>query len=186
MDRRQQKTRQAIFTAFEHLLATTPYDKITVAAIIDAANVGRSTFYAHFPTKDDLFKALCDAICAHVTAHRGGAEPTHDFEGKRDTRSAITHMFYHLQAEGRPIARVLASDAAGLFLEPFRRALKVVFARELADAIAARDDLPADFLLGHLVATFVETVRFWIDGGRRATPEELATCFCAVIDPVLR
>ena len=76
MDRRQQKTRQAIFTAFEHLLATTPYDKITVAAIIDAANVGRSTFYAHFPTKDDLFKALCDAICAHVTAHRGGAEPT--------------------------------------------------------------------------------------------------------------
>lgn len=186
MDRRQQKTRQAIFTAFEHLLATTPYDKITVAAIIDAANVGRSTFYAHFPTKDDLFKALCDAICAHVTAHRGGAEPTHDFEGKRDTRSAITHMFYHLQAEGRPIARVLASDAAGLFLEPFRRALKAVFARELASAIAARDDLPADFLLGHLVATFVETVRFWIDGGRRATPEELAACFCAVIDPVLR
>ena len=56
-DRRQEKTRHAISRAFLALLFERPYNAITIAAVAERANVGRSTFYEHFRTKSDLLKA---------------------------------------------------------------------------------------------------------------------------------
>ena len=66
MERRRKKTRQAILAAFQELLARKRYENIIVQDIIAEADVGRSTFYTHFETKDLLLRAMCEDMFAHV------------------------------------------------------------------------------------------------------------------------
>jgi AcrR family transcriptional regulator len=58
LDRRIQKTLQLLEGALTALIAEKEYDDITVQEILDRANVGRSTFYAHFENKDQLLGSL--------------------------------------------------------------------------------------------------------------------------------
>lgn len=50
-----QPARKRIQTAFVELLASTEYMDITVALIIDKAEVSKATFYRHYQRKLDLF-----------------------------------------------------------------------------------------------------------------------------------
>jgi AcrR family transcriptional regulator len=56
-DRRIQRTKSQLSDALIALILEKGYDKVTIRDIIDKANVGRSTFYAHFESKDQLLVA---------------------------------------------------------------------------------------------------------------------------------
>lgn len=53
-DRRTQKTKKFLAEALRDLILEKGYDDVTVQDIIDRANVGRSTFYAHYESKEQL------------------------------------------------------------------------------------------------------------------------------------
>src|SRR5512141_2904590 len=54
IDRRVQRTQQLLREALVALILEKGYDAITVQDILDLANMGRSTFYAHYRDKEDL------------------------------------------------------------------------------------------------------------------------------------
>lgn len=62
IDRRVFRTRQLLNDALVELIVEQGYDLITVQDIIDRANIGRSTFYAHYNCKDDLLLSGMEEI----------------------------------------------------------------------------------------------------------------------------
>ena len=58
VDRRIQKTLHLLQQALTELITEKDYDAITIQEILDRANVGRSTFYAHFENKDQLLRSI--------------------------------------------------------------------------------------------------------------------------------
>jgi AcrR family transcriptional regulator len=62
LDRRIQKTLQLLQSALAKLVEEKEYKDITIQEILDRANVGRSTFYAHFESKDQLLRSLLTGL----------------------------------------------------------------------------------------------------------------------------
>lgn len=55
LDSRVKHTRDALGDALLRLMQEKAFESITVQDILDRAGIGRSTFYAHYSDKDDLF-----------------------------------------------------------------------------------------------------------------------------------
>ncbi len=187
MDRRQQKTRDAIFEALSTLLSLKSYTKITVQEIIDEANIGRSTFYSHFETKDDLLKEMCTDLFNHVFSDSLDTESTHDFSLTQDNpNSMITHILYHLRDNKKNIVGILTCESGELFLRFFKQYLDKLTIRHLLESAERKNRVvPDDFLINHISGSFVEMVQWWLKNNMKQSPEKLAEYFLSVIIPII-
>ena len=169
MDRRQKKTREAIFKAFIRLLSEKSFSQITVAEVIAAADVGRATFYAHFETKDYLLKELCRELFDHV------------FDCDRPDKTFV-HLLSHLEKNDNQVLNLLSGSNHELFLQYFHSSL-TEFLRQKPNLFEGRKNpgLPEDFWVRHISATFVETLRWWLEGGRKQPAEEAAGYFMMAV-----
>ena len=187
MDRRQQKTRAAIFSAFGKLLSKKNYNKITVQEIIDEANIGRTTFYAHFETKDDLLKELCEELFGHIIDSALDCTHTHGLYSNANVPESIfCHLLQHLQENDNNILELLSCESNDIFLRYFKSCLSELIRTQFGDfIIQKRSDVPTDFLINHISGSFVEMVLWWIKGGLKYKPEQLDQYFRYVLKPVV-
>jgi AcrR family transcriptional regulator len=177
MDRRQKKTRTAIFEAFIQLLGEMDYARITVGQVIERADVGRATFYAHFETKEFLLKELCRELFDHVFEDHGSALFHCDAPD-----SAFLHLFQHIGRNDSNILRLLRGRNNQLFLSYFNENLVGALGARLEFFAHRRDSrLPEDFWLDHICATFTQTVRWWVQGGLAHTPEQITEYFMLAV-----
>ena len=68
-DRRIVRTKRLLKGALLELIQLRSYESITVDQIADRADVGRSTFYSHFTSKDDLLLYGFDQFLMGLTDH---------------------------------------------------------------------------------------------------------------------
>lgn len=69
-DRRVRRTREHLRAALMELMQEKSYSAITISDLLARADVGRSTFYAHYRDKDDLLLSGFDDIRAALVAER--------------------------------------------------------------------------------------------------------------------
>ena len=183
MDRRQQKTREAIFNAFTELLSNKRYHQITVGEIIEKANIGRATFYAHFETKDFLLKELCEDLFCHIFDATGEGSENHRHIFVCDTPSfVVPHLLQHLQKNDNRILDLLACENNELFLQYFKENLKNLISKRPHLFYKEKPKgISDDYWINHVVTTFVETVRWWLSSGMKENPQVLADYFYSVV-----
>ena len=118
-DRRAVRTRRAILSAFVALVQERRYNAIRVNEIIEKADVGRSTFYAHFRNKDDLLRqSMRGLLGAIADAALPGANDA-------NLAAAVGHFW-----ENRRLARIILAPPLGTSV---RRLLESLVEERLSD-----------------------------------------------------
>jgi AcrR family transcriptional regulator len=171
VQRTQHLLREALFS----LIQEKGFEALSVQNIIDRANIGRATFYAHFDNKEDLLLSGFNALRASLMerqrealSHGGSLEKL---------AFAFSHdMLAHVN-EHRHLFRAMAGTRSGAAVQDDLRVMV-----ERVGSHSAITDAVVQFIAGGLFGMLM----WWLGGKARLSVEELNTSFRRFAIPVAK
>lgn len=182
-DRRVRRTRRALRDALLSLILERGHDRVSVQDIIERADVGRSTFYAHFRDKEDLlFPGLDELGDAFEVDERHGTDIT--TADPSPTLAVFEHFArYHHVWKARREGR-----GGEVFTRHLHRQLsELLQARIEARALARATRVPADAIAEFAASTLIGLgVRWWVDKAPSYSPEQMDPLYRELTEPGIR
>jgi AcrR family transcriptional regulator len=174
LDRRTERTRKALKSAFIELTLTRGYDAVTVEDIVARADIGRSTFYMHYAGKEEIL----------TQTMRTPSSPLAGIVGGRTPPETLLPILSHFR-EQRKINRAF-------FVSPMRpiwvRCLAELIEPRLA-ALAretrARPVVPQRLIALHIAEAQLALVANWLMGNAACSAEALAEALVASTNAIV-
>jgi AcrR family transcriptional regulator len=186
-DRRVERTQQLLRTALFSLIREKGFEALSVQEIIDRANVGRATFYAHFDHKEDLLVSGFDGLQASLKKHQREAFS----RGKNmDERVfAFSHEVFAHVNEYRGVFRAMVGKRSGAMIQQLVHKLLVDLVRDDVRATVSgnKDDLKrTEALVQFLAGGLFGLLGWWLDSTKRLSVEEVNTLFRQLAIPTIK
>ena len=176
-DRRVERTRALLQQALVALLGERRYEAITIRDIAERANVGRTTFYLHYTSKDDLFVACHEAIVGQF--HFGPHHPlTREELLAPDAPATMADAYHHVAAQRALIYRLFQGKDGTTLLQRLRDGRAREIAANLRAAFDATESaIPPDLLAHYLAGAQIALLHWWLEQRQPYSPEMLAQTF---------
>jgi AcrR family transcriptional regulator len=172
-DRRSQRTYRLVSSAFAELMGEKPYEEILVQDILDRADIGRTTFYAHYFDKEDVLNSIVAEQLemltyqiAHSTARQRVVPSLELFEHVYHSQNQKFLALMRSRA-GEPLWEALQT-ALGLAIEP---ALSTLCAEKRSPPI------PLPVVSEYLAGAFLTLLKWWLAADMPYPPEQMESIF---------
>ncbi|EHS59142.1 TetR/AcrR family transcriptional regulator [Paenibacillus sp. Aloe-11] len=157
MDRRIQKSRQAIMNAFMTLMLEKDFESITINQIAEEANVNRGTVYLHFADKYDLrdqcMEAQINQLLRSCMSEEGLVHLT--------SKTALQRTFEYLEQHASFYSKMLTSKGSAVFRTQMETMLRQSLSEHL-DSINLDRELNRDITVQFLISAGVGLLEWWI------------------------
>ncbi len=178
-DRRIQRTRQLLQDALIAVILEKGFDAVTVQDVIDRANVGRSTFYAHFQDKEDLllsgFEHLREEFEKHLLSASVASGNPWDLS---------LSMFQHAEGQ-RPLYKALAGKQGGnIALTHIQKYLSVVLLSHMKKQLGKRKQSPPPEIVAHYISSsYIALLSWWLDNDSPYSAEQMDAFYRQLAEP---
>jgi AcrR family transcriptional regulator len=167
-DRRVQRTRKLLQDALVSMMIEKGYDATTVQDIVDRANVGRATFYAHFADKETLLHSRLEDLRSHI------AEQQRQVPGRLGFSLA---MLEHAHSNLSLWEAIGGRESGAFILQRIQRVVADLAARDLKalgfKGTAEHRALAVEYIAG----AFMAVLSWWLDQGAKLPPTEVDALF---------
>lgn len=176
IDRRVARTRGTLHQALLSLILEKGYEAISVEDICERANVGRSTFYAHFTSKDDLKRSGLEHLrCELLERHRSASA---SMPASARLLGYSLPMFEHARDHAHLYRALVGSKGGAIALDTIRRTLCDFVRGELATtAVTDGTSIPRELVVQHIVGAYMAVLTWWLDGGAKLPPARMDEFF---------
>jgi len=181
-DRRPQKTQEALFSALIALLNEKTYEEISVNDLIDRANVGRSTFYSYFQTKDDLLRSGFERALKLVVQNiEIGGEPL-------ELHMDMTEFFLHVRTHYELYRTLVWDSGINLLIKDGHAALSAM----LVDFLSAKytekleEEMPLTVMCYSLAGSLLILLKWWLEQKMPCPAEQMNATFQKLVMPGIR
>ena len=178
MDRRVARTRGMLQHALNSLTLKKGYEAISIEDICEAANVGRSTFYAHYTSKDDLKRSGLEHLRQQLLDHQRAALTASENASNRSfafSRPMFEHAREHID-----LYRALVGNRGGaIALGTIRQILSDLVRDELCASAGKNPNgaIPRELVVHYVVGAFLAVMTWWLDGGAKLPPQRIDAMF---------
>lgn len=176
-DRRVQRTRELLERALIELIGERGYDAITIQDIVDRANVGRTTFYVHYRSKEKLFMSCHAALVSKF--HFGRLHPVfRDELLSPEAPPGMISAYQHLLDARALLYPIFQGKDGPLILRRIRdRSAREIKASLCAAFAEGESTIAFDVLANYLAGAQITLVQWWLEKRQPHTPEILAQTF---------
>jgi AcrR family transcriptional regulator len=160
-DRRVRRTRRLLTEALIALIMEKGYSKITVQDILDRADVGRSTFYAHFRDREALLLACFDNVRDELRREIDALTPG---ASRPDPARPAAAIFAHAQRR-RPVYRALCGRQGGaIVIEHLHGLVRGLLEEHLRPHLdAAGSDMPVEVAAEFHASATIGLLSWWVE-----------------------
>jgi AcrR family transcriptional regulator len=148
------------------------YEAITIQDICDEANVGRSTFYAHYRSKDDLKRNGFEQLRKELTDRQREAQA-----GAGDTRERSLGfslaMFEHARDHIKLYRALVGGRGGTVSLGQIRKILSDLVRNEfpMPAGNSSEDIVPRELVVQYIAGAYMAVLTWWLDGGAKLPPK---------------
>ena len=185
-DRRVERTRELLQNALVELIGERGYDAITIQDIVNRANVGRTTFYLHYKSKDELFMSCHAAIVGKF--HIGLLHPLSREELlSSEIPPQVSLAYRHLEEERALLYPVFQGKDSQLILRQIRdRSAREIESNLRALFADAESNIPLDVLANYLAGAQIALMQWWLEKRRPHTPDDFTRTLYRLQRTVIR
>ncbi|MCP4357864.1 MAG: TetR family transcriptional regulator [Chloroflexi bacterium] len=185
IDRRAIRSKRLIVEAWRELVLEKEYKKISVSDIVERADIGRATFYAHFDDKEDLGRFMFSKLLAQI-----------EEEIQISLEESATQSATQILVPSLALFRIAVQkhrwfkegatnpeSGLGMLIPPLVKRLEIEL--DKMDLPDAHDEIPRRMMATYLVSALIALITEWVITDMPESPEAMDAMYQTLAAPTI-